>query len=308
MFCVLRARIAPKADYKMARTIKFSIVLLLVLCSVGCQNRCGSCGVQNGPFGGGLFQPVATTVPAPSTYSLQQGARTARQQDYYTIPNTGQQPAVRQPTPLNNSNSNPNPNLSPQGWRQVPQNSNTQQFNNQQLNATSLLVQNPAGSPAYQAAQVNPNYQTTAIDERRDPTRLAVTDASAVRAPARFFPTGNVNRLPHTPVATTHGTVPSSGYSQFASNTQPQFGATQINGSVVYQNSAPNYGNNSYGNNPYGNNQPGINQNFSQQQARVFNPPVTSTTPELLAQSTTERTASNVQAGWRNSQIPNVNR
>ena len=34
------------------------------------------------------------------------------------------------------------------------------------------------------------NYQTTRVDERNDSTRLAVTDASTVRAPARNFPTG----------------------------------------------------------------------------------------------------------------------
>ena len=297
----------------MARTIKLSIVLLLVLCSVGCQSRCGNCGIQNGPFGGGLFQPVTTTVPAPSTYSLQQqqGARTARQQDYYTIPNTGQQPA-RQPTPLNNTNplNNSNPNLSPQGWRQVSPNSNTQQ----QVNPTSLFVRNQNGLSGVQAEQVNPNYQTTVTDERQDPTRLAVTDASGVRAPARFFPTGSGTRLPQTPVATTPIAIPTSGYSQsqVASNTQPQNRATQINGSVVYQGAPNSYGSNPYGssqsgNNPYGNSQSGNNQNFYQQ-ARVYNPPVTSTAPVVLAQSTTERTASNVQAGWRDSQIPNVNR
>jgi hypothetical protein len=36
------------------------------------------------------------------------------------------------------------------------------------------------------------NYQTTPFDERGDATRLPVTDASSVRAPARNYPTGNV--------------------------------------------------------------------------------------------------------------------
>ena len=306
----------------MARTIKLSIVLVLVLSSIGCRSRCGNCG-SNNTFGGGLFQPVATTVPAPSTYSLQPGARTARQQDYYTIPNTGnvgQQPGVRQPTPLdpngtNLNGTNPNgtnPNLSPQGWRQVLPNSSTQQFNNQQFNnqqfnnqqltPTSLFVSNQAGPAAQPAQQINPNYQTTVVDERSDPTRLAVTDASAVRAPARFFPTGNLNRPPQTPVATTSfGTAGSGTSNQVAVYTQPQSNPTQISGSVIYQGPTPV----PYGTNPYANQ---VANNFNRQ-ARVFNPPVTSTAPQLLAQSTTERTASNVQAGWRNSQIPNnVNR
>ena len=282
----------------MARTIKLSIVLVLVLSSIGCRSRCGNCGVNN-TIGGGLFQPVATTVPAPSTYSLQQGARTARQQDYYTIPNTGN--TGQQPTPLNTNGTNPS--LSPpQGWRQVSPNSSTQQFNNQQLTPTSLFVSNQTGPAAAPAQQLNPNYQTTVVDERSDPTRLAVTDASAVRAPARFFPTGNLNRPPQTSVATTSFGVAGSGTSnQIAGFTQPRTNPTQINGSVIYQGPTPV---------PYGTN-PDANQvanNFNRQD-RVFNPPVTSTAPQLLAQSTTERTASNVQAGWRNSQIPNnVNR
>ena len=282
----------------MARTIKLSIVLVLVLSSIGCRSRCGNCG-SNNTFGGGLFQPVATTVPAPSTYSLQQGARTARQQDYYTIPNTGN--TGQQPTPLNTNGTNPS--LSPpQGWRQVSPNSSTQQFNNQQLTPTSLFVSNQTGPAAAPAQQLNPNYQTTVVDERSDPTRLAVTDASAVRAPARFFPTGNLNRPPQTSVATNSFGLPGSGSSnQIAAYTQPQSNPTQISGSVIYQGPTPV----PYGTNPYANQ---VANNFNRQ-ARVFNPPVTSTAPQLLAQSTTERTASNVQAGWRNSQIPNnVNR
>ena len=303
MFRVLYARPASKVDSKMAHTIKLALVLILAVSSVGCRNnRCGGYGTA----GGGLFQPVATTVPSPSTYSLQGIPHTARQQDYYTIPNTGQNSVLQpsgSPTPLN---TNANPNLSPQGWRQVlPGNSNTQLNNGQQQNPTSLFVNNQNGGNFATASQVNPNYRTTVTDERQDPSRLAVTDASAVRAPARFFQTGSANRLSQTPVATNAPAVPSPN--QIATYTQPPTSPTQINGSVVYQGGQPNlvandpYVSSQYGTNPYA-------ANTYNQQARVYNPPVTSSAPTVLAQSTTERTASNVQAGWRNSQIPNVNR
>ena len=284
----------------MSNSIKLLIISLLVLSSVGCRSRCGNCGP--GWFGG----PVSTTVPAPATYSVNgaanYGVQTARQQDYYTIPNNGQ------PTPANNI---PNyqgqaPTLSPQqGWRQQanPNVSGT-------LNPTSFTVQSPNPNlPVTSGAQTyNSNYQSTTTDERRDASRIAVTDASQVRAPSRFFPTGNMNRLSQSPVATTAAAVPIPGnngqfasygqlQTQYASQPTPINGTFQTNGQVASVAS-----NNPYGTGNYG--------------AYAQNTPVTSTasSPTLLAESTARVAGapnSNTQVGWRDSQVfsgSNLNR
>ena len=66
------------------------------------------------------------------------------------------------------------------------------------------------------------NYQTTRVDETQDATRLALTDATTVRAPARNFPTG-------TPLAT----VQNNGY---PANYQAGFNAPIQQQTFVAQN------------------------------------------------------------------------
>lgn len=275
-------------------------VLAFAISSTGCRN-CGSCGAPPygvwNPFNG----PVATTVPAPGTNTLNI-PQTARQQPYYTIPNQGG--AGIQPTP---ANTIPNYQSQP-GWRQVPQGNNTSGSVNPNLTPTSFAVQNqglPQFTTTATSQTINPNYRTTVVDERQDSSRLAVTDASQVRAPARFFPTGNMNRLAQTPVATSASAYPNSAMASQVGYGQPAQrmaqGPTAIRGSMVYQtNSAAN----PYGINPYAN-------------ARVanygVNAPVTSSNPTVLAQGSTSQAnvASNTQSGWRNAQFnsqSNLNR
>lgn len=267
-------------------------VLALALCSTGCRNC--NCGGAQSPFGawrpfGG---PMATTVPAPPTNTLNI-PQTAQQLPYYTVPNAGQQP-----TPANTIPSYQAQPPQQQGWRQVaPNNSGAM---NQTFNPTSFTQANVNRNMQITGTSqtLNPNYQTTTVDERNDSSRLAVTDASQVRAPARFFPTGNTNRLVQTPVATTAAAVPNPQFAQtgFGQTVgQPPIGGpTAIRGNVEYQAQVATNTYNQYGVNPYGNGQVA---NYG------VNPPVTSTNPTVLAQATTDRTsvASNSQSGWRSA-------
>lgn len=295
-------------------------VALFSIVATGCQNRC-----CNRPFGGGFtpFNTAATTVPSPTTYSLQV-PQTARQQDYYTVPAGG----ANRPTPTGTipNYNNTQPNLSPQpGWRQQSPGVGS----NNGLNPTSFSVVNQPGAQVASgtAQTLNPNYATTVVDERNDASRMAVTDASQVRAPARFFPTGNMGRLSTTPVATTAAAVPVPTGNRFpnqlVNNNQrvpAQFNSgspTAINGSFEVHSQPTVVANNyNYGVNPYQANQANqVAYNQPGVQARSFNRPVTSSTPTVLAQSTTERAnvANNTQVGWRDSQVysaqnPNLNR
>ena len=68
------------------------------------------------------------------------------------------------------------------------------------------------------------NYQTTRVDETRDTTRIPLNDASAVRAPARNFPTG-------TPLTT----APTNGYPYQTGQTGIQTGVQTGIGALPFQ-------------------------------------------------------------------------
>lgn len=273
------------------KLLKLIVLLSLASFSIGCRNQCSNCGVS--PWR--PFAPLATRVPAPPTYTLNV-PQTAQQQPYYTAPAGTAAGGV----PANPAGAIPTyqaqPSLAPQpGWRAANPNG---AVTNPNLNPTSF------NRPATGISQtLNPNYQTTTIDESRSSSRLAVTDASQVRAPARFFPTGNMTRLAQSPVATSGAAVPNPGFANqvvgFGQPANNQLnlgqGPTVINGSADFY-GQPVIANRNYGVNPYAN---------QTAQGRVFNNPVTSTNPTVLAQGTTSRTnvASNTQAGWRDSQV-----
>lgn len=272
-------------------------VLLFAVCSTGCRN-CGNCGASGtwNPFWG----RVATRVPPPPTNTLNI-PQTARQQPYYTVPTN---PNAQQPTPAGAVPSYQAQPVGQPGWRQVAPNGAA----TPSLNPTSFTQQRFPGTNGQltgTSQTLNPNYRSTTVDERQDSTRLAVTDASQVRAPARFFPTGNMNRLVQTPVATTAAAVPNPSFvasqTGFGQPLNQQAGPTSIRGSVEYQAQVMA---NQYGVNPYGNQNRVANYST--------NAPVTSSAPTVLAQNTTERTnvASNSQVGWRDAQIGpnNLNR
>ncbi len=210
----------------------FSLSLLAFV--GGCRNCGGGCCLLNG-FGN-------QTIAPPPTFGMN------NQQPYY---NTAQQPGYlvnpnsRAPTPAGN-----NPSLAPQeGWRKAGDQTNN--ANNGQ--AVSVLANNNANQPPtnriasldpnagfYNSQTGSVNYQSTSIDERRDDTRIPVTDASQVRAPAAFYGPASVNN--NNPNSFTrmaqarYGTPINGNYSGYAQNNAPVLtapGQTIVNGQVV---------------------------------------------------------------------------
>lgn len=186
---------------------RIQILLLLaglVVVTTGCRSRGNNSN-------GGWF--ANSTVAPPPTYSLDIPSL-AKNQPYYTPgaapSNTTLNPNQRAPIPATQQNQD--------GWRQS---------GNQQLNGVNAapannrsMGTNPTKFVETQPNQLNPmtnpgnaprmaalpgsgqsyinssNYQTTVVDESRDETRLPATDASSVRAPAQFYPTGNAPQYP----------------------------------------------------------------------------------------------------------------
>lgn len=194
-------------------------LLLLTIClvtiSVGCRNYGNNC------HGGGAFAGGSATIAPPPTYSLNIPS-VAGNQPYYTpgqtaptnnTLNTNQRaptPAIRQATqlnqsgwrsadndlsnngsvaPLNNTNS-PNSGRSvlaaPTTFAGTTQNSNS----NSNSGSGTRTASNTALPGSGASFTSSPNYQTTRVNETQDATRVPLSDATAVRAPARNFPTG----------------------------------------------------------------------------------------------------------------------
>jgi hypothetical protein len=179
-------------------------IVCLTLMTAGCQSRC------NNPCGG-WFAGNSRVAPPP-TYTLNIPSVANNNQPYYTpsaaAPNNYTlNPNQSAPTPANQQNQN--------GWRQTGNQQNngagaSPGERRSVLTTPTTFVEtrpniNQAGFPGNQRAPRtaalpgsgysytdSANYRTTQVDESRDATRLPVTDASTVRAPARFFPTGNV--------------------------------------------------------------------------------------------------------------------
>ena len=190
----------------MSRIQLLMIFACLVALSVGCCGRCKN------PCGGWLAG--SSTVAPPPTYSLNIPS-VANNQPYYTpgsaAPNSYTvNPNLRAPTPAV-------PGQRQDGWRSTNEqasngNAEDQESRSVLATPTTFVESRPTADPNQANPQFNQpsfrtasniplpasgysytnsqNYLTTRVDERMDATRLPVTDASTVRAPARSFPTG----------------------------------------------------------------------------------------------------------------------
>ena len=190
----------------MARTQLLLLCLCLVAMTTGCRNRC------NQPCNGWLAGN--STIAPPPTYSLNIPSVASNQPYYapgngsgtnntYTVnpnlraptPATGQAPAGWRPTNNQLSNGSAAPANESQSVLQQPTRFVETQSNPQQ-NPVRTASAGPLPGSGYSFTN-SPNYRTTQTDERSDATRLPVTDASTVRAPARNFPTGGVASNPN---------------------------------------------------------------------------------------------------------------
>ena len=286
----------------MSRTHYLLLVACLLMAMTGCRNRCNSqCG--NGLFAG------SPTIAAPPTYSLNIPS-VARNQPYY-VPGTNStlNSNSNAPTPANQTNQL-------NGWQ--PANGNgtgTNGASNSGSNGQSVLssptifannttpdnfrtASNTALPGSGMSYRDSTNYQTTRVDETLDRTRLAATDASNVRAPARNYPTGEMQRLAQLPPPN-DPRYPNT-FNAPASTGQPYVGGLN-NGQPVYLGTPIVAGNGAYGNNPivYG------GQLYAPPQQRYTGMPMTGSSNAVLAQSTTTFDASNggTQLGWRDREI-----
>lgn len=286
-------------------------ILCLMLTSAGCRNRATTCqpGCYPSPFAG---LTGSTTVPSPQTYSIQIPGNANPQ--YYNNSATAQQLPLQQPTgtlPTANGSNSRN------GWQPVgatgttgtlpvttpPPSGSTSQLQST-INESNLVsvVDRGAGQPGNRLAQNtgsanglsrtnNSNFATTAVDERLDRSRLPVTDASQVRAPANFSPTTTVGQF----------NLPWFNTNQYQGNTGylPQF---QVPQSV-----------NSGGQPLVGPQQNVVIGNFSQPTFARASPQIyrglATQNPQVLAQSTVYSDPSkdpNFQNGWRDRDLTTV--
>lgn len=193
---------------------RFQLLLLsicLVTVSVGCRNP------GNNIYGGGAFAGGPSTIAPPPTYSLNIPS-VAGNQPYYTPGQTAPTnntlnpnqraptPAIRQATQLNQNGWRSSDNdLSGAGNIAPLKTNNSPNDGRSVLGAPTKFVESTpsanSGSGTRTASTAplpgsgvsftsSTNYQTTLVDETQDATRLPVSDATAVRAPARNFPTG----------------------------------------------------------------------------------------------------------------------
>ena len=327
-------------------------VLCLLVASVGCRNNgfggcphtaglnscnsiCGGAG-----FGGATGFAGPTTVPSPGTFNYQIPS-TAAGAAYYNRNNaTASAAGLLQPRGVAPT-ATATPSLAPQSlWREAgtgatqgtpaanpnlgsaprttaPQ--QVQQFVAAQPSASSVL--NNANTRLASATQSNglsfrdsQNYSTTAVDERRDPTRLAATDATNVRAPVqpnqnfaaqqRFaaaprFPTQVAQApLAQTPLAQVQYVQPR------LAQVQTYQGTPVFAGQPVYQ-AVPTVANNVIPGRVEYFPQP-VRQAFSQPAPQTY-PGLTSSSPTVLAQSTVfsnpagTGSGATTTAGWRDS-------
>ena len=279
--------------------------MCLLIVSTGCRNRAPYCPPGCYPNAQPLNGVMgATTVPAPSTYSINIPGQT---QPYYNANATAQVP-----TP--SSGTLPTGN----GWRQAgstsaaplnpqPKTPNTTNPTSQSQQTTPNRLTSVIDRPGIRGQTgVNnnnglsftndSNFVTTAVDERRDQSRLPVTDASQVRAPTTFTPA----------TATAIGQFNNPYYNQTAFNqipynqgvrvaqANPQYYQQPLNYGVVPTVASPNVVVGTFA-------QP----TFAQPPQQIYQG-LTTQNPEVLAQSTVYTDPSNnpnFENGWRDREL-----
>ena len=296
--------------------------LCLLIALSGCRNR-GLCGYNScTPCFSSLTAP--TTVPAPATYSMQIPSAGQNQPYYNGGAATAQnllQTGGAAPTPITGAS----PNLAPQnGWREAGTNDSSQYLPASNNQGQSVLASNSTTRPVQSVTnrttgglsyRDNMNYQTTAVDERLDQTRLAATDATNVRAPAGFQSPTMITQAPQF-------LIPPARYQNFGST--PQNTAAYPNQRIAQNQPIVYHGNPTFAGTPtYGSGSTSVASNvipgrveyygqptFAQPANQTY-PGLTSSAPAVLAQSTVysdPRGTQNFQNGWRDRDLNSINR
>lgn len=297
----------------MRRSQLLLLSVCLIVISAGCRNY------GNHTCGGGAFAGGPTIAPPP-TYSLNIPS-VASNQPYYTpgqtaptnnTLNTNQRaptPAVRQANQQyqggwrsSDDNLSRTNNVAPLNRNTDPDTgnsvlaapstfaNNTSNTNSGSATRTASLTALPGSGASFTSS---PDYQTTRVNETQDATRLPLSDATAVRAPARNFPTG-------TPLAVQSNAYPANYQ---AGVVNPQYPATYVAQAGVYQQAPTGYSASPViiGGQPVRTGyqgQPLIANPLNNQQYPAFSPPA------VLAQATTTATpGAGSQLGWRDRDL-----
>lgn len=308
-----------------ARYLMSVAVLCLLMASVGCRNNCysGGYGPCNSVCGGAGFAGP-TTVPSPGTFGYQIPSNAAAGAYYNRNAATASAAGLLQPRGVAPT-AGATPSLAPQSlWREAGTGASQAPATNPNLGNAPRTTQ-PQQGRQFVAAQPassvlnntnvrlasatqpgtgqsnglsfrdSQNYATTTIDERRDPTRLAATDATNVRAPVQpaqsFGPPTRFAAVPRYAAPIAQAPLAQTQYAQAPRLAQapiyqgvPTVASNIIPGRVEYYPQA------------------GF-QTFSQPAPQTY-PGLTSSSPTVLAQSTVFSNpsgAATTTAGWRDS-------
>ena len=157
----------------MIKNLAICGLLLLVVSLAGC--RCSNCSTRPfNPLAG--FGSPRITPPATANYGA------ANQPGIYYNPNsTATLPTQTFPT---NQPNQPN-----QPSNSVWQPANHSSFNQPGLPANHFVP--PAGYPTNHTLAANTTFRTARADQRLDPSRMPLSDATNPAQPARFTPNGN---------------------------------------------------------------------------------------------------------------------
>lgn len=217
----------------MGRLVFTLSLALLPLLFGGCRNR--------GCYPGGCLGSLGSspTIAAPSTYSLR--IPNLANQNYYT---PAAQPAAN-PVSGNGWTTQGGTPVSLQqpatGW-QLPgtqggwngaaasQNNGFPIGAGQGMVANQQVVASPTAWPGGGSRVISPDFATTRIDERFDPTRMPVADASGATSPSPFNQMPQGNRLANATMPTMQNpgfTIPNAVQPSNAGGAQWNFASGQ---------------------------------------------------------------------------------
>ncbi len=184
----------------MGRLVFTLSLALLPLLLAGCRNRGCNPGGCLGSFTGN------PTIAAPPTYSLR--IPNLANQNYYTpapqpagSPVTGNGWTTQGGTPVSQQPPAAGWQLPgvQSGWNGASATPNTGTGfpigAGQGVVSNQQVVASPTAWPGSGSRVISPDFATTRIDERVDPTRMPVADASAATAPSPFNQMPQGNRL-----------------------------------------------------------------------------------------------------------------
>ena len=154
-----------------------SVALLWLVLGTGCRNP-NSCNSPWRPFAQNAI------IAPPATNSLNMSGQSG---GYYN-------PSATAANPQGNVPANPQGNAPNSGWAPAPNNRPSNQptgngnfgFNGAPMGNQNFQTVTSSTMTNGSTQVISPDFYTTRTDERRDPSRMPVADATGMRAPSSF--------------------------------------------------------------------------------------------------------------------------